>query len=626
MAALRPRRRWLPALGCIGIIAMVGAMLPTPDPGIADAVMQGADRETIVEMIRNGEDVNAAHRDGMTALHWVAASGDAILAEILLNAGARLETTTRLGNYTPLHVASMDGHDGVISLLLQAGASPHARTSSGGATPMHMAAGAGTTGGVRALLDHGAELNAREDSRGQTPLMFASARGRTEVVRLLLEQGADPSAMTEVTDVRKLEMADRRARQVRDSILATFRPESENGEVWIPTPGQVQAAARASRDVLRTPGGEDVDRDQPGEGSEDERAVIQPDDAASSQAESASESDEDSYDPGWTARVGTHGGMTALLYAARDGQLDVATALLEAGADVNQVRAGDETSPLLMASINGHFDLAMALLARGADPNLRNRSGDSPLYAAIETRWAPRVMMPQQHAWMAQETTHLDLARALLEAGADPNGRLTSHLWYMQFNRGDLQVDTRGATPFWRATHALDLEVMKLLVEYGADPGVPTMKPPERRRSYGGGEEDQDPSGLAPIPVGGPGVYPIHAASGVGHGQGFAANVHRHIPDGWLPAVRYLVEELGADVNARDYNGYTPVHHAASRGDNELIRFLVEHGADVTAISRRGQTTVDMANGPVERIQPMPRTIALLEELGAKNSHNCISC
>ena len=120
-------------------------------------------------------------------------------------------------------------------------------------------------------------------------------------------------------------------------------------------------------------------------------------------------------------------------------------------------------------------------------------------------------------------------------------------------------------------------------------------------------------------------MYPIHAASGVGHGQGFAANVHRHVPDGWLPAVRYLVE-LGADVNARDHSGYSPVHHAAARGDNGLILFLVEHGADVTLVSRRGQTTVDMANGPVERIQPIPRTIALLEGLGASNSDNCVSC
>jgi ankyrin repeat protein len=98
------------------------------------------------------------------------------------------------------------------------------------------------------------------------------------------------------------------------------------------------------------------------------------------------------------------------------------------------------------------------------------------------------------------------------------------------------------------------------------------------------------------------------------------------VPEGWLPAVRYLVDELGADVNARDADGFSPVHNAAARGDNEVIRFLVERGADVTVVSRRGHTTVDMANGPQQRIQPFPETIALLEGLGAKNNHNCVSC
>jgi ankyrin repeat protein len=86
------------------------------------------------------------------------------------------------------------------------------------------------------------------------------------------------------------------------------------------------------------------------------------------------------------------------------------------------------------------------------------------------------------------------------------------------------------------------------------------------------------------------------------------------------------VEELGADVNARDHNGYSPLHHAAARGDNELIRYLVSKGADPTAIARSGQTTADMANGPVQRIQPFPETVALLESLGSKNNHRCMSC
>jgi ankyrin repeat protein len=121
-------------------------------------------------------------------------------------------------------------------------------------------------------------------------------------------------------------------------------------------------------------------------------------------------------------------------------------------------------------------------------------------------------------------------------------------------------------------------------------------------------------------------VWPLHAASGVGYGEGFESNAHRHVPDGWLPSVRYLVEEIGVDVNTRDHEGYTALHHAASRGDTEMVRYFVEQGADVMAVSRRGQTTADMANGPYQRTLPFPETLALLESLGAVNNDNCVSC
>jgi hypothetical protein len=126
--------------------------------------------------------------------------------------------------------------------------------------------------------------------------------------------------------------------------------------------------------------------------------------------------------------------------------------------------------------------------------------------------------------------------------------------------------------------------------------------------------------------VGGPGVPPLLAASGVGYGEGFAANAHRYAPTGFLPAIQYLVEDLGADVNAIDHEGSTALHHAAARGDTESILYLVSKGADVTKVNREGQTVADMANGPVQRVQPFPDTLALLMKLGAKNSNRCITC
>jgi ankyrin repeat protein len=136
----------------------------------------------------------------------------------------------------------------------------------------------------------------------------------------------------------------------------------------------------------------------------------------------------------------------------------------------------------------------------------------------------------------------------------------------------------------------------------------------------------KDVSALPPLPVGGPGIPPLLAAAGAGYGEGFAANAHRFAPGGMLAAVKYLVEELHADVNALDHDGNTALHNAASRGDNEMIEYLVSKGADVRAVNRSGQTTVDMANGPVQRTQPYPDTITLLERLGAKNNHKCVSC
>jgi ankyrin repeat protein len=346
------------------------------------------------------------------------------------------------------------------------------------------------------------------------------------------------------------------------------------------------------------------------------------------------------------------GGMTALHHAARQGYVKSATALLDAGADINK-KSADGNTPLLVALINGQFDVAMLLVEKGANANVSSDAlGITPLWATINTRWQPRTRFPQPQEMELQKATYLDVMKALLEAGADPDARIRVHPWYMVYtgcgNGNCGLTNTIGSTAFWRAAYGTDVDAMKLLVKYGADPNIPTLAPAGRggggggrgggRGGGGGGGPNPtgeapapatprlDPSGLPTVPAGGPGVYPLHAAAGVEYGEGFAGNAHRHAPEGWLPAVKYLVEELGADVNMRDNDGYTALHHAAARGDNEMILYLVSKGADVKAVSRNGRTTADMANGPVSRISPFPETIALLVKLGAVNNNRCQSC
>jgi len=121
-------------------------------------------------------------------------------------------------------------------------------------------------------------------------------------------------------------------------------------------------------------------------------------------------------------------------------------------------------------------------------------------------------------------------------------------------------------------------------------------------------------------------VLAIHYVAGEGYGEGFAGNAHRHAPDAWLAAMKYAVEELKQDVNARDNTGMTALHHAAARGDTDMILYLVSKGADVTAVSVRGQTVADLANSPTSRISPLPIVVSLLQALGSNNSHKCTQC
>ena len=561
-----------------GFVAFVGAS-PGESPVATSA--QARDLSAVRALLKSGADVNAAQGDGMTALHWAAMHGDSEMTTMLLQAGGNVRAQSRLGGYAPLHLAAQSGSAGVIEQLLARGAPVNQPTTTG-ATPLMLAAASGSAPATNRLMDAGADINATESAQGQTALMFAAALDRADVVRSLLARGGVVSTATKVIDLEALTAA-----PGEEALQQAQRRPGQGGSGG--AGGSATPAAPAPRGV-------------------DIAGVTRP--------------------FRYNELIGRQGGLTALLLAARQGATDTVLALLDGGADIDQVSPGDRTSPLLIAIINGHFDLAMAMIERGASVTLASEAGTTPLYAALNVQWAPKAFYPQPRAYLQQRLSYLDLMKTLLAKGADPNARLKRKLWFSSYNFDVLRVDEVGATPFWRAAYASDIEAMRLLVASGADPHLPTTKPAGRttRGDAGQATPIEDRSGKPPIPIGGPGVPPLQAAAGAGYGEGFAGNAHRFAPSGMLAAVKYLVEELGADVNAVDHDGSTALHQAAARGDVEMILYLVSKGADPAKVNREGQSTADMANGPVQRVEPFPEARDLLVRLGAKNSNKCVSC
>jgi uncharacterized protein len=604
-------------LGVMGALCLSAVLGATSDAPVAEAVMAG-EKDKVRALLKQGLDVNAAQGDGMTALHWAARRGDLELAQMLLYAGANVRATTRLGAYTPLLMASQVGDARVIDLLLKAGADAKGTTSNG-TTPLMLAAVSGQADAVRLLVEHGGDPNATETARGQTALMFATNYNRVDAMKVLIEKGADLGVATKVVDLAALtspdEEAFRQFQQQQQQQAAPGGPPSAGAPARPDVPAAAPGAPQGGgQQAAAGPGGP-----QGGPGG--------------SRGAGAAQGNRGPDVPGVTRQfrfnelVSTHGGLTPLLFATRQGHLEAVKTLLDAGADINQVNPGDKTSPLLMAVINGHYDLAAYLVDRGADVRLAATNGVTPLYATLNVQWAPKALYPQPRAYAQQKMTHLDLMKVLIDKGADVNARLRMKVWYSGYNFDLAGVDEIGATPFWRAAYASDVDAMKLLVAHGADPNIRTARPAGRPRTGDGGRESvEDVSGQPPVPIGGPAVTPLQAATGVGYAEGFAANSHRYSPGGMMAAARYLIEELGADVNARDHEGNTALHHAAARGDVEMILYLVSKGADVKAVNREGQTTADMANGPVQRTQPYPEALELLVKLGAKNNNKCVSC
>lgn len=463
---------------------------------VADAAMNG-DRATLRSLLDQKADVNAPQSDGATAIQWAAYRNDLEMADLLIATGANVKIANREGA-TPLSLASINGNAAMIEKLLKAGADPNERGRQG-ETPLMLAARNGNLEAIKILLDRKADVNVKEKLRGTTALMWAVEQVHAGAVKLLIEHGAD---------IRAASNPDTRNARNNLANTVTERLNSRLGVI-----GQKKIAAPQ-------PAGEDL---QP------PRALTQKTDG---------------------------GGLTPLVFAAREDCLECAKFLVEAGADVNQ-RTHYGWTPLLAATQNRHYKLASYLLDHRANPNLANDGGWTPLYLATDNRNIESGDYPVR----TPDMDHLDYIQLLLAKGANVNARICGAASTPAKCAGDT-TETRnnftmqwlfedGATPFLRAAQSGDIKLMKLLLAHGANPKIFTAH----------------------------NVTPLAVASGIGWVEGVTFEWSEAES---VEAVKMCLD-LGIDPNVADDEGRTALHGAAHKGRTAVIQLLADHGAKLDA-------------------------------------------
>lgn len=424
---------------------------------------------------------------------------DAAALRSLLKQHANADAADVDGTTALIYAAHQNDLDAV-KLLLAAGANAKA-TNRYQVTALSEAANLGNNEIMEALLQAGADPNAAS-GEGETPLMTASRTGAVAGVKALLARGANVNAKDGYRGETAL-------------MFAVAENHAEVAKLLLAAGAEVNAKSTFYDFNFRK--------------------------VAS----------------GGTQAVYFRGGLTPLLFAARQGAVDAARVLVEAGADVNLGEPEFGFTPLLDAIYNDHYDLAALLVERGADL----KSG--ALYLAVEMHnldyFGNRPRKP-----VSDKLDELGFIKVLLDRGADVNGPLKAKLPGRQAQGGISVVP--GATPFYRAARSADLAVMRLLLERGADPNRPS--------------DDH--------------TTPLLAAA-TGQGARFAGGDERPEPE-FVEALRLCVEK-GADVNAANDRGDTPMHAAAQRGADGIVQFLADHGAKLDVKNKSGRTPLDLALG-----------------------------
>jgi ankyrin repeat protein len=481
-----------------------------------------------------------------------AARGDLAAVRRLIGQKADVNAA-RVDGMTALHAAVHVDRLDIADALLRAGAKA-AGLDRYGVTPLYLAAVNGNADMIRRLLEAGVDANA-VDPGGETALMTAARTGAPAALRALLERGAAVDAREPEFGQTALMIAVREANDAAVQILleagASPNVQTRKG----PTPNFVPPCKGTGC------GSEGVGINRGGLPDRGRRAEIK-------------------------------GGMTPLLYAARDGNTAAARRLIDAGADLE---LGDANSirPLLMSLINNHLDVARLLLSKGANVNADDFWGRTPLWAAVEYRNLDMNNNDQDSPTDngVDRAPILVMIKELIDAGANVNAR-TRELFPVRrwlYSLNDVSwVDFTGQTPFLRAALSADTATMRLLVERGADPNLPTLA----------------------------GTTPLMAAAGV---NWVVAQTYTESVPARLEAVK-LCLELGADVNATNSMGLTALLGAANRGSNDIIELLVQRGARLDIKDKEGRTPLRWAEGvflAAVGAERKPATIELLERLSA---------
>ena len=403
---------------------------------------------------------------------------------------------TQVDGSTALHWAVERDDLELADLLIRAGARVGARTREG-VTPLQLAAINGSAAMLDRLVKAGADPNGPLTRSGDTALMFTARTGRADAIRVLLEAGA------------------------------TVNPKESWGGttplMWAVAEGHVEAArvliaagadVNARSNYVAAANGRGFEGRTPMQG----QSVAPP-------AEFAS------------------GSLSAMLIAAREGHVELARMLADAGADLNAA-AGDGKTPLALAIFNGQYEVASLLVDRKADVNKADAQRFTPLFWAVDRR---NMETAPNFPWMVTADP-MPLIRKLLDAGADPNA-LVNNTPRARMREGSPRIVF--ATALMRAAFAADLELVTLLLERKADPSIISRD----------------------------GETMVSAAAGLAFIHGY----HRgKSPEERLKVVRRFVE-LGNDVNQADDYGITPLMAAGNFGSVPIVQYLIDVGADLSA-------------------------------------------